>query len=164
MVCEKLEENLKLYACGLHYRDPKNLDNILCMLCINHYWLESPTNCAYDKNRSMCIDPQNLDKNGNCVECDNIRGNWATGLSLDENGEVIGNICEYKRNTDQLRVLWWVESVLSIMITFGIAAFVIMVVCCYISFKTAKPPKEAPRVAADDNGLEEDLMIQSYMD
>lgn len=166
MKCDKIKDSEQIHACGLHFRDPADQNKIKCLLCINHYYLQTSTEgittCGYNQHLSDCIDPNDLDANGNCKKCDPIKGNWAVGLSKDQDGNVIGNICEYKRDTDQLRVLWWSDTILLLMGTFTFFGLAMMIGCCIISNRTAKPPKGEEKMAID-NGLEGDSMVKSFI-
>lgn len=158
--CDPITSEEKVYACSLHYRDYEELDVIRCLLCINHYFLtvapDGTTSCGYDRKKSQCVDPSNMDANGNCVKCDPINGNFAVGVSLDSSGSVIGNICQYSRLNDMLRKTYWEEIVYFFIKVFIGIIVLMIVICCIISNRTMKAPKGHSRIKVDTISVQND--------
>ena len=101
----------------------------------------------------MCADPSKIDLNGNCQFCDTYRGFWATGLSLNKEGRVTGNICEYDRITDMTRTPHWILGAFGFLVIFVGVVFISIFICCYISKKAVVPSN----LTFSRNHLEADL-------
>jgi len=167
--CIKLSMKHRINGCGLYMRNPDDPEKIQCMLCVHHYYLvvqeSGNTYCGYNHRKSACIDPNDLDDNGFCKKCDSIRGYWATDVSKDVTGEVIGNKCSYVRKTDQLRHLYWIDFIYFSLAGFLVIFFIFMIVCCCISSMTVRVPKdEREKMKNEIDTLEEDSMVKSFVE
>ena len=105
----------------------------------------------------MCLDPDKMDNNGNCQYCDTYRGFWATGLSLNKEGRVTGNICTYDILTDMTRTPSWILGVFGFIFIFLVAVIFGIVICCCISRKAIVPTN----LTFSKHRLEHDLLPQN---
>lgn len=60
-------------------------------------------------------------------------------MSLNKEGKVTGNICEYDRLTDMTRTPHWILGALGFIVIFVGMVIIGIFICCYISYRAVVP-------------------------